>query len=107
VVENYKTILKSVSIIKEMKEDAKNRNVILDEDVLARIQKEIDRLVSERDLRFEIDNLEIGSCTPQQVSHLQELLDDAKAKGVANGYLDEAEVIKEKMSRSIQTQDIF
>lgn len=48
-----------------MKEDAKNRNVILDEDVLARIQKEIDRLVSERDLRFEIDNLEIGSCTPQ------------------------------------------
>jgi len=30
IVDNYKTILKSVNIIKEMKEDAATRNVLID-----------------------------------------------------------------------------
>lgn len=51
IVENYKTILKSANIIKDMKEDAKARGVILDEDVIEKADAEVERLVAERNLR--------------------------------------------------------
>lgn len=45
-----------------MREDAVKRTVVLDEDVLDLMQKTIDRLSAERNLRFELDNLDVGNC---------------------------------------------
>ncbi len=50
-MDNYKTILKSANIIKDMKEDAKERKVLLDEDVTDKADGEVERLVAERNLR--------------------------------------------------------
>ncbi len=65
MIENYKTILKSANIIAEMKEDAKTRNVDIDLTVIERADREIERLKSERDLRFELDNLDVGLCNKE------------------------------------------
>ena len=51
IVENYKTLRKSVSIIKEMKEDAEKRGVLIDERVIEIADSTIERLVAERNLR--------------------------------------------------------
>jgi len=60
-----------------MKEDAKQRNVIIDQNVIEIADGQIDRLVSERNLRFELDNLDVGQCNPDEVKNLQELMDIA------------------------------
>jgi len=57
--------------------------------------------------RYELDNLDVGNCNPDEVKNLQELVDIARQKGVAENYLDCAEKLKGKMARSIQTKDIF
>jgi len=48
VVENYRTILKSVNIVKDMVDDAKHRNIDLDQKIMEKYQKETGRLYSER-----------------------------------------------------------
>lgn len=107
VVENYKTILKSVNQLKEMKEDAKARNVEIDPDVIEKLDGCMDRLVAERNLRFQLDNIDVGNCFPEDVKVLQDLMDQAKQKGVAANYMEVAEQLNSKMSRSIQTKDIY
>ena len=107
VVANYKTILKSVNLIKEMKEDAKNKNIDIDQNVIELADKEIERLIAERNLRFELDNLDVGNCNPEQVKNLENLVEVAKAKEVADNYTESANKLKEKMARSIRCKDIF
>lgn len=41
-----------MNIIKDMKEDAKVRDVLLDEDVIEKADAEMERLVAERNLRY-------------------------------------------------------
>ena len=50
-VDDYKTILKSVKIINDKLEHAKNLNVELDHTCIAEINKCTSRLISERNLR--------------------------------------------------------
>jgi len=57
--------------------------------------------VAERNLRFELDNLDVGACNPEQVKNLQELMDASKEKHVALNYTDDSEVLKSKMAKSI------
>jgi len=56
-----------------MLEDAKKRNVAIDENVTSIALAEIERLKSERDLRFELDNLDVGNCNNEQVANLAKL----------------------------------
>lgn len=65
------------------------------------------RLVSERKLRFDLDNMEIGNCTPEDKKELIESLEDARVKFVATNYLDEAEDMKEKMEKSLDAKEIY
>lgn len=57
--------------------------------------------MAERNLRFELDNLDVGACNPEQVKNLQELMDASKEKLVALNYTDDSEVLKSKMAKSI------
>ncbi|KAL4463684.1 hypothetical protein ABPG72_009034 [Tetrahymena utriculariae] len=107
IVKDYKTIRKSANRIRELREDAEKRGVQLDADVLELMQNQIDRLESERDLRYEFDNLDIGNCNPEQVQKLEKLIEIAQKNGVASNYTDEAVVLKEKMARSIRVKDIY
>ena len=54
-VEDYKTILKSVKIINDKVETAKDLGVELDPIVIAEVNRCTSRLISERNLRFQME----------------------------------------------------
>ena len=107
VVDNYKGILKAINVINGMVEEARSKNVNLDEDVLEAVKRETDRLFSERQLRFQLDNLDIYNAKIEEVKTLEELSGIAKDKGVADKYLDDSGVLIDKMSRSIKAKTIL
>jgi len=107
VVDNYKGILKSINVINGMVEDARTRNTNLDEDVLEIVKRETDRLFSERQLRFQLDNLDIYNAKAEEVKTLEELSGIAKDKGVADKFLDDSGILIDKMSRSIKAKTIL
>lgn len=51
-MEDYKTIRKSVSVVRDKVEKALAANVNLDKDVLDLVERECERLEAERDLRY-------------------------------------------------------
>lgn len=79
----------------------------IDQNVIDLAHKEIERLNAQRDLRFEIDNIDTSVATRDGVAKLDQIFDTAKEKGVANDYLEIAEKIKSKMKRSILAQDLY
>jgi len=104
VVADYKTLLKSSHRLRDIKDDAEARGVLIDEDVSLLANVQLKRLVAERNLRFEVDNIDIGKCTAEQVGQLQQLCDVAKESDVAENYQVEAELLKDKMAKSIEAQ---
>lgn len=62
---------------------------------------------AERDLRYEIDNIDTSVATRDGVARLEEIFTNAANKGVAQEYLEVADEIKSKMKRSILAQDIY
>jgi len=54
-IEDYKTILKSVKTLEQKVEAARNDGVDLDISVVAEVNKCTSRLVSERNLRFQME----------------------------------------------------
>ena len=54
-VEDYKTILKSVKILNDKVEEARGLNVELDIGIIGDVNKCTSRLISERNLRFEME----------------------------------------------------
>lgn len=63
-IDNYKIILKSVNKIHKMLKDAEP--IHIDQNVIEKANQEIDRLNSERNLRYEIDNIDtsVGTILP-------------------------------------------
>lgn len=106
-VENYKTIKKSINSIQEMIEDAKNRKVDLDEDLLSKSSREMERLEAERNLRFVLDNPAIGKSTPEEVERIEELKRIATEKSVASKYCEEQEILLDKMRKNIEANNII
>lgn len=47
----------------ELKEKAQNNGVVLDQDVIDLITQQQGRLVAERNLRYELDNIETNNAT--------------------------------------------
>jgi len=106
-VPDYKTIKKSINTIKEMIEDAKTRKVDLDEDLLNKSSREMERLEAERNLRFVLDNPSTGKSTPEEVERIEELKRIAIDKGVALKYCEEQEVLLDKMKKNIEANTII
>lgn len=46
-----------------MLDDAVSRDIIIDDSVKDRAANEMDRLVAERNLQFQLDNLDVGQST--------------------------------------------
>jgi len=90
-----------------MIDDADDRGVNIEVDFRKMSNATNERILAERNLRFELDNLEVATATPYQVKMLQNLVRIASEKGVANNYLSEASILKTKMEESITVSDIL
>lgn len=62
----------------------------IERDVVDKAEKAIERLNAERNLRFEIDNIDTSSATREGVAKLQNLYTDASEKSVSSDYLSVA-----------------
>jgi hypothetical protein len=62
-VENYKTILKSVKVLNDKRDAAEELGVKLDSDLIESVNQCSSRLISERNLRFKMDNMHVSSST--------------------------------------------
>jgi len=58
--------------------------------VICKADEEIERLISERNLRFFIDNLDVGKAKQEEVDKIAILIEDAKNKNVASNYMEHA-----------------
>ncbi len=62
-VDNYKTILKSVKVLNEKRDAAENLGVKLDPELTEAVNQCTSRLISERNLRFKVDNIHVSTST--------------------------------------------
>jgi Ankyrin repeats (3 copies) len=106
-VENYKTIQKSVFVLKGMLEDATKRGVEIDEKIILRADKECARLISERNLRYQVDIINPSEASSEVVMLLEDLAGIAEVQSVSNDYIDAAKVIILKMKENIEAHYIL
>ena len=106
-VPNYKTIKKSVSILEEKVQRAKDLKVDIDPEILSRVNANIARLIAERNLQFQMEKVRVFDATHDDVKVLEDLIHKAKATGVANQYTDNADVYLDKMKRNIRAREIL
>lgn len=99
--------MRSVGILDEKYQDAQNRSIKLDQSVIDTINSERERLVSERNLQFQLDNLDPSEAIPDDVKNLEELIQSAKDRKVDDDYIENAETLRDKLSRNIKAIDIF
>ena len=105
-VDNYKTIKKSINILEDKVRDAMTRGVNLDQSIFDAVKGCIDRLTAERNLRFELDNLQVGVVKPEEVKTLEERKVEAKELHVADKFLENADVLKTKMEKHLHAREI-
>jgi len=58
--------------------------------VIEGAKKEIDRLNAERNLRYEVDNIDTSVATREGVATLEDVFSNAESKGVSEEYLETA-----------------
>ncbi len=106
-VDDYKTILKSVKILNDKVENAKGLGVDLDPTLLGDVNRCTSRLISERNLRFEMESMNVPQSTHETVEQLKNLIEKAQDTSVANQYREQAEKLSQKMSGNIKAREIF
>ena len=106
-MEDYKTILKSVKIINDKLEAARNLNVELDSVCIAEINKCTARLTSERNLRHEMESMQVHTSEHRHVSDLKKLIERAHEDGVHLTYKESAERLSYKMDGNIKAREIL
>ncbi|OMJ71288.1 hypothetical protein SteCoe_30549 [Stentor coeruleus] len=106
-VENYKTIQKSVFLLKNMLDDAKKQGVNIDKRTIDKAEKETSRLISERNLRYQIDITNPAEASSQTVMILEDLCTIAEGYAVATEYIDAAKIIILKMKENIEAHYIL
>lgn len=81
-VENYKTILKSVKILNDKQKAAEDLDVVLDTQIIQDINDCSSRLISERNLRFEMDSIYVSGSSHKSVEQLKGLINRAHETNV-------------------------
>jgi hypothetical protein len=106
-IENYKTIQKSVYVLKGMLDEAQNKGIRIDQKIVEKVGKEVERLMSERNLRHEMGILTIANATNDVVQHLEELIATAEGNEVNSTYTAKARELTEKMKEIINSHVIL
>ena len=76
-IDDYKTILKSVKILNDKVEKARDLDVELDPMVIAEVNRCTHRLISERNLRFHMEMSKVPTSTNEEVDNLKSLIEKA------------------------------
>ena len=100
-VPNYKTIRKSVTVLNKKLKDAEGLGVDVDPELIAEINQNSHRLINERNLRFEMENMDASNYTKDTVSKLQGLIQLADDYNVEQQYLSNAQNLCGKMNDNI------
>ena len=106
-VDNYKTILKSVKVLNEKRDAAENLGVKLDPELTELVNQCSSRLISERNLRFKVDNIHVSSSTHQTVEELGDLISKAQEFSVEEIYMQQASKLTEQMNGNLQAREIY
>jgi flagellar basal body rod protein FlgG len=77
-----------------MIQDADDRGVRIDLDFRQLAKATNERILAERNLRYELGNLQVETSNVDQVENLTNLITTAKLKGVADNYLEDASNLK-------------
>ena len=92
-VDDYKTILKSVKILNDKVETAKELGVDLDQGLIGDVNRCTARLISERNLRFEMESLKVQNSDHETVEKIKNLIEKAQDTNVAGQYREQAEKV--------------
>ncbi len=106
-VDDYKTILKSVKTLNDKVEAARDLDVDLDHGLIGEVNRCTSRLISERNLRFEMESLKVYQSDHETVQKLKDLIEKAQDTNVANQYREQAEKISQQMSGNIKAREIL
>lgn len=106
-VESYKTIQKSVYLLKEMQDEAAKQGIKLDQKLLDKIQKERERLMAERNLRYQVDIVGLPDATPEMVKTIEELASICDQREVSVTYVQKARELSGKMKEIIESHNIL
>lgn len=106
-VDDYKTILKSVKTLNDKVEAARDLEVELDSGLIGDVNRCTSRLISERNLRFEMESLKVYQSDHETVQKLKDLIEKAQDTNVANQYREQAEKISQQMSGNIKAREIL
>ena len=104
-VPDYKTIRKSVTVLNNKFKDAEKLGVEVDPGLICEINECSKRLISERNLRFEMENMSVNQSTKDAVDKLQGLIQLATDYNVEAKYLSTANGLGGKMNDSIVARE--
>ena len=104
-VPNYKTIKKSVKVLNDKFAQAEKLGVVVDPALIATINQASSRLISERELRFEMENMYVSAATKETVDSLQQKINTAAEYRVEEKYLDSANLLCNKMNDNIDARE--
>lgn len=107
VVENHKTITKSVTRLFQMLNDADENKVDLDPNIIQNTMQEIDRLNAERDLRKDLDNITVDLSCPENLEKMKTVVQKAEETGVANEYIDKGKELITKITKNLSAKELL
>jgi len=107
VVENHKTIEKSVHLLDEMLKDAQIHDIPLDATVVEKAHNEKCRLLAEKELRRALNNFTVDNASLENLAILSEKVNNAKNFNVEAKYVNLGEEIIEKMQLNIGARDVL
>ena len=107
VVENHKTIIKSVYELEKKKKNAEQNKVQSDSRIIARVINQRERLLAEKELRQLLTNIAIDMSSQENLDNLNEKLEKAKESNVDACYCDKGSDLSEKIRLNLDANDIL
>ena len=107
IVENHKTIEKSVYILETMIKQAKELNIELDGNVIEKAFSQKDRLLAEKELRKLSSNLTIEMASYDNLHNLQEKISNATKYEVDEKYILYASDLAKKIELNLKAKELL
>lgn len=107
VVENHKTIEKSVYVLENMIKTAQDSQIELDNHVVQKAVSQKERLLAEKELRKLTSNLTIEMASFENLQNLQEKIANATNSGVDVKYIHYASDIANKIELNLKAKELL
>ena len=94
-------------LLDEMVKQAKEEDVQLDMNMISRVKNESERLIAERNLRFEMKKTVVMECNHDDVDSMEEKIKKAEETNVEKIYMEQAHVLIGKMKGNISARETY